>query len=164
MGLITPDLGLLFWMLVTFSIVVFILGKFAWKPILKMLAERENSIAEALDKAEEAKKQMASMQAENEKLLAQARTEREAILREAKEMKDTIISQAKASADLEGKKLIANAKESIEREKQLAINDLKNQVATYSLEIAEKLVRKKLESNKEQDELVNKAIGNFHLN
>lgn len=164
MNLITPDPGLLFWMLVTFGIVLYILGKFAWKPILKALGERENAITEALDKAEDAKKQMASMQAENEKLLALARTEREAILREAKEMKDSIIAQAKTSADIEGKKMIANAKENIEREKTSAINDLKNQVASYSIEIAERLIRKKLESNKEQDELVNKAINDFHLN
>ena len=164
MGLITPDFGLLFWMLLTFGIVLFILGKFAWKPILKALSDRENSISEALEKAEDAKKQMANMQAENEKLLVKARVERENILREAKEMKDSIISQAKTQADIEGKKLIANAKENIEREKTLAINDLKNQVAAYSVEIAEKLVRKKLESGKEQDELINKSINNFHLN
>lgn len=138
MGLITPDIGLLFWMLVTFGIVLYILGKFAWKPILKALSEREDSISEALDKAEEAKKQMAALKADNEKLLAQARVEREAILREAKEMKDSIIAQAKTSADVEGKKMIANAKENIEREKTAAINDLKNQVASYSIEIAEK--------------------------
>ncbi len=164
MGLITPDIGLVFWMLVTFGIVLFILGKFAWKPILKALNDRENSITEALEKAEEAKKQMGNLKAENEKLLAQARTEREAILREAKEMKDSIIAQAKTSADVEGKKMIANAKENIEREKSAAINDLKTQVAAYSIEIAEQLVRKKLESGKEQDELLNKAISKFHLN
>ncbi len=164
MNLITPDPGLLFWMLITFGIVLYILGKYAWKPILKALGERENAITEALDQAEEAKKQMASMQAENEKLLAQARSEREAILREAKEMKESIIAQAKTSADSEGKKMIAHAKENIEREKTAAINDLKNQVASYSIEIAERLVRKKLESNKEQEELVNKAIHDFHLN
>jgi F-type H+-transporting ATPase subunit b len=164
MGLITPDIGLVFWMLVTFGIVLFILGKFAWKPILKALGERENSIAEALDKAEEAKKQMASLKADNEKLLAQARTEREAILREAKEMKDSIIATAKTSAETEGKKMLASAKENIEREKNAAINDLKNQVAAYSIEIAEQLLRKKLESGKEQEELLNKAISKFHLN
>jgi F-type H+-transporting ATPase subunit b len=164
MGLITPDIGLLFWMLVTFGIVLYILGKFAWKPILKALSEREDSISEALDKAEEAKKQMAALKADNEKLLAQARIERDAILREAKEMKDSIITLAKTTADAEGKKMIANAKENIEREKTAAINDLKNQVASYSIEIAEKLIRKKLETNKEQEELVNKSIGDFHLN
>ncbi len=164
MGLITPEIGLLFWMFVTFGIVFFILAKFAWKPIMKSLSEREDSIAEALDKAEEAKKQMANLKADNEKLLAQARSEREAILREAKEMKESIIAQAKSSADTEGKKMIASAKENIEREKSAAIADLKNQVAAYSIEIAEKLIRKKLESNKEQDELVNKAINDFHLN
>lgn len=164
MDLIKPDLGLLFWMLITFGIVLYILGKYAWKPILKALSEREDAITEALEKAEEAKKQMANMQAENEKLLAQARAEREAILRDAKEMKESIIAQAKTSADVEGKKMIANAKENIEREKVAAIHDLKNQVASYSIEIAEQLVRKKLESSKEQEELVNKAINNFHLN
>ena len=164
MGLITPDIGLLFWMLVTFGVVLFILGKFAWKPILKALGEREDSIAEALDRAEEAKKQMANLKSENEKLLALARTEREAILREAKEMKDSIIAQAKTSADVEGKKMIASAMENIEREKTAAINDLKVQVASYSIEIAEQLVRKKLESGKEQEELLNKAISKFQLN
>jgi len=164
MGLITPELGLLFWMFVTFGTVLFILGKFAWKPILKSLSDRENSITDALNQAEEAKKQMANLKADNEKLLAQARSEREAILREAKEMKESIIAQAKSTADTEGKKMIANAKENIEREKTAAISDLKNQVAAYSIEIAEKLVRKKLESNKEQDELMTKAINEFHLN
>jgi F-type H+-transporting ATPase subunit b len=164
MGLVTPDIGLLFWMFVTFGIVFFILAKYAWKPILKSLREREDTIADALNKAEEAKRQMSNLKSENEKLLAQARTEREAILREAKEMKDSIIAQAKTSADIEGKRMIAAAKENINREKSAAINDLKNQVAAYSIEIAEKLVRKKMESDKEQDELVRKSIDNFQLN
>jgi F-type H+-transporting ATPase subunit b len=164
MGLVTPDLGLLFWMFVTFGIVFFILAKFAWKPILNSLKEREDSIADSLNKAEEARKQMANLKSENEKLLAQARVERENILREAKDMKDSIIAQAKTSADIEGKRLIAAAKENINREKNAAIDDLKKQVASYSIEIAEKLVRKKMESDKEQDELVRKSIDNFQLN
>ncbi len=164
MELLQPSFGLIFWMCLTFGILIFILTRFAWKPIMKMLSEREQSIEDALNKAEEAKKQMENLKADNEKLLAQARAERETILREAKEMKDGIIAQAKATADTEAKRMIATAKESIDREKQAAVADLKNQVAAYSIEIAEKLVRKKMESNKEQEELVNKAISSFQLN
>ena len=164
MELLQPSFGLIFWMCLTFGILIFILTRFAWKPIMKMLSEREQSIEDALNKAEEAKKQMENLKADNEKLLAQARAERESILREAKEMKDGIIAQAKATADSEAKRMIATAKESIDREKQAAVADLKNQVASYSIEIAEKLVRKKMESNKEQEELVNKAISKFQLN
>jgi F-type H+-transporting ATPase subunit b len=164
MGLVTPDIGLLFWMFVTFGIVFFILAKFAWKPILNSLRDRENSITDSLNKAEEARKAMANLKSENEALLAQARAERENILREAKEMKDSIIAQAKVTADTEGKRMIASAKENINREKNAAIDDLKKQVASYSIEIAEKLVRKKMESDKEQDELVRKSIDNFQLN
>src|SRR6185436_10424483 len=128
MKLVTPDIGLLFWMLVSFSIVLFLLKKYAWKPILKSLKERETSIADALNSAKQAKEEMASLKADNEKLLAQARAER-----------DLIIMEARSKATVEADRLLQVAREGIRNEKVAAINELKNQVAALSLEIAEKI-------------------------
>jgi F-type H+-transporting ATPase subunit b len=117
MELVTPDPGLLFWMTITFLLVLFILTKFAWKPIMKALKDRESSIEEAIQSAENARRQMDSLKADNEKLLQEARLERDKMMKEAKEMKESIISQARKSADEEGRKMIAAAKEAIDKEK-----------------------------------------------
>lgn len=164
MELIKPAIGLLFWMCITFGTVFFILRKYAWGPILKMLGEREESIENSLKQAEEARKQMDSLKADNEKLLAEARAERERMLKEAREMKDTIISQAKTTADTEGKKLISLAKESIEKEKIAALAELKNKVSQLSIEMAEKILEKKFENPAEQEKLVSEHLKNIHLN
>ncbi|MEI6509269.1 MAG: F0F1 ATP synthase subunit B [Bacteroidota bacterium] len=164
MELVKPGIGLLFWMTITFSIVLYILTKFAWKPILNSIRERESSINEAINAADNARKQMESLKADNEKLLAQARAERERMLKEANEMKDSIIAQAKRSADEEGRKIITNAKDSIEREKLNALNELKTQVAVLSVDMAEKILRKKMDDRTQQEAFVNDNLKSIKLN
>jgi F-type H+-transporting ATPase subunit b len=164
MELVKPGLGLLFWMTITFSIVLYLLSKFAWKPILQSIREREESINNAINSAEDARKQMAALKADNEKLLNEARIERDRMLKEAGEMKDSIIAQAKRSADEEGRKLIANAKESIEREKVNAMNQLKTQVAELSVDMAEKILRKKMDDRSQQEAFVNDNLKSISLN
>lgn len=158
MDLVTPSIGLIFWMTVTFLTVLFLLKKFAWKPILTALSERQTSIDTALQSAEKAKVEMQQMQANNESLLVQARQERENILREARELKDKIVSDAKTTADEEGKKMIAKAIDEISKQKVAAIAELKNQVAAFSLEIAEKIIVKKLDNSGEQQQLINEHL------
>ena len=159
MKLVTPDIGLLFWMLVSFSLVLFLLKKFAWKPILNSLKERENSISEALNSAKRAKEEMASLKSENEKLLAQARAERDVILKEARDAKDSIIIEARAKASTEADRLLQIAREGIQNEKMAAITELKNQVATLSIDIAEKILKEELSSPEKQKQLVQSFLG-----
>ena len=141
MNIIHPE-SLSFWTLIVFVCLLLLLRAFAWKPILKALKERETSINNALEAADEAKKEMANLKADNEKLLAEARQERDAILKEAREIKERIVSQAKEEAHQEGAKLIAHAKTSIENEKKMAIAEIKQQIATLSLDIAKKVLTK----------------------
>ncbi len=164
MELVKPGIGLLFWMTITFSIVLYLLSKFAWKPILKSLREREDSINNALNSAEDARKLMSALKSDNEKLLQEARIERDKMLKEASDMKDSIIAQAKRSADEEGRKLIANAKESIEREKLNAMNQLKTQVAELSVDMAEKILRKKMDDRSQQEAFVNDNLKSISAN
>ena len=158
MDLVTPAIGLVFWMTVTFVVVLLLLRKFAWKPLLGMLKSREESIHNALQSAERARTEMTRLQADNEALLQEARNERDMILREAREMKDKIVSDARNAADEEGKKMIAKASEEINKQKAAAISELKNQVASFSVEIAEKLLSKKLENNSEQQALIEQHL------
>ena len=148
------SLGLFFWMAVLFLALLFLLKKFAWKPILDSVNEREEGIKDALNAAEEAKKEMQNLQADNEKLLKEARAERDALLKEAREIKDKMISDAKDEAKEVATKLIENAQASIEQEKQAALSELKNQVAELSIGIAETVVKKELASKKDQLKLV----------
>lgn len=164
MNLLTPDFGLIFWQAITFLVVLFVLGKFAWKPIMGSLKERESSIEEALLSAENAKKEMLFLQAENEKLLEEARKERDSILKEALDAANQIKEDAKAETSKISSKMIEDARVVINTEKQAALNEVKNQVATLSLEIAEKLLRKNLSSDKEQKELVGKFVKDVKLN
>ncbi len=154
MELVTPSIGLVFWTTLCFGILLFLLGKFAWKPILASISEREKSIEGALLQAEAAKEEMARLTNENELLLKQARAERDQILKEAKQIKDNIINEAKESAQAEGTKIIERARIEIDNQKAIAMADVKNQVATLSLEIAEKVLRKQFEDQKKQDALV----------
>jgi len=144
MELVKPDFGLVFWMTVSFLIVVFLMRKFAWGPILSSLKERETSIEEALNAARKAKEEVAGMKAENERILMEARNERDKILKEARETKDMILNEARGKAQSEGDRLINIARETIQNEKMAAITELKNQVATLSIEIAEKVISKQL--------------------
>ena len=154
MQLVTPAIGLLFWMLLTFSILMFILKKFAWKPILTHIKDREETISNALSQAEKARDDMARLQGENEQLLAQARQERDAMLKEAREMKEKIIGEAKGAADEEAKKLITRAQDEINKQKLAAMDELKKEVAGFSVQIAEKLLAQNLENNDAQKKLI----------
>lgn len=164
MKLVTPDIGLLFWMLVSFGIVLFLLRKFAWKPILASLKSREENISEALNTAKKAKEEMASLKADNEKLLQQARAERDAMLKEARDTKDAIIAESKSKAQAEANKILASARETINTEKNAAIADLKNQVATMSIDIAEKILRQELSKDEKQKSLMENLMRDVPLN
>jgi len=164
MKLVTPDIGLLFWMLVSFGIVLFLLRKFAWKPILASLKSREESISEALNTARKAKEEMASLKADNEKLLQQARAERDAMLKEARDTKDAIIAESKSKAQAEANKILASARETINTEKNAAITELKNQVATMSIDIAEKILRQELSRDEKQKSLMENLMRDVSLN
>lgn len=164
MDLVTPGIGLIFWTTLFFLILLFILGKFAWPAILTAIKARNESIKQALDAAEKAKEEMAKLQADNQKILAEAKAERDAMMKEAKQLKDKLISEAKEEATQEGKRLVTNARESIQAEKKAAINDLKKQVANLSMDIAEKILKQKLEDSKAQKELINTLINEADLN
>ena len=162
--LVSPDPGLFIWSTVAFLILFFLLSKFAWKPIVKALDERERSIEDALSKAEMAKAEMAKLISENEDLLKEARLERDSILKEAKEIKDQIINDAKDQAKTEGAKLIEKAKDEITNQKLAAMAEIKNQVSSLSLAIAEKVLRKQLEDQDKQQALVNDLLKEVKLN
>lgn len=152
------SVGLFFWQTLLFIALVLLLKKFAWKPILNAVNEREQGIKDALDSAQKAKEEMANLQADNEKLLKEARAERDAMLKEARDIKNKMISDAKDEAKLEADKMVAQAQAAIESEKKAAIADLKNQVATLSLNIAEKVVKQNLATDDKQQELVKSLL------
>jgi len=164
MDLVTPGIGMIFWSTLFFLVLLFILGKFAWPAILTAVKARNESIRNALAAADRAKEEMAQLQSDNEKILAEAKAERDAMMREAKTMKDKLIAEAKEKASEEADKLVKNARESIQREKAAALNDMKEQMATLSVDIAEKILRMKLEGSKAQKELVDKLINEADLN
>lgn len=164
MGLVTPGIGLVFWMLLSFTIVLFILKKFAWGPILGMLKEREQSIDNALQSAQKAKEQMAQLQSDNEKILSEAKLERDKMMKEAREIKDKIIAEAKNQASVEANKLIEQARINIENEKTAAISEIKNQVINLSVDIAEKILRKELEDREKQKELTATLLKDIKFN
>ncbi|MEI7676013.1 MAG: F0F1 ATP synthase subunit B [Bacteroidales bacterium] len=164
MELVMPEFGLLFWMLISFSLLLFILKKFAWKPILKALSDRENSIDEALKSAQEAKNEMVKLHADNQQILMEAMRERDKMMKEASEMKEAIVSEAKNKAIIEAEKVIENARISIEREKMAAIDEMKNVIAVFSIDIAEKILKEKLTDDKQQKELVKKYVDQINVN
>lgn len=154
MELVTPGIGLIFWQLVTFLVVLFLLSKFAWKPIMASLREREHTIESALSQAEKARLEMQAMVANNEKLLAETRMERDRILREAQEAGNQLVEQAKTRATAEGNRMIESAREAINNEKQAALTEVKNLAGTLSINIAEKLLRHELQNPQAQQQLV----------
>ena len=158
MELITPGIGLLFWMLVMFGIVLWILKKFAWKPILNALENRETSIKEALLAADIAKKEMEKLKADNEVVMAEARAEKDKIVQEARNIREKMISDAKNEAVDEAKKILKSARRDIENEKVSAIMEVKNKVAELSIEIAEKILREKLADTKEQKSIIERLV------
>jgi F-type H+-transporting ATPase subunit b len=163
-SLITPGIGLIFWTSVVFLLLVGILGKFAWKPILNAIKTREKNISDALASAESALNDMRELKANNEKILAQAREERDALMKEAREAKEAILSEAKTKATKESERILASAREQINNEKNAAITDLKNQVATLSIDIAEKILKSDLSSDEKQKTLVNNLMKDVNLN
>lgn len=152
------SLGLFFWQLILFVALVLLLHKFAWKPILNSVNEREDGIKNALDEAENARKEMQNLNADNERILKEARAQRDTLLKEAREMKEGIISEAKNEAQAQATKIVAQAQETIQAEKQAAITDLKNQVAELSVGIAEKVVRGELADKNKQIKLVEELL------
>ncbi len=158
MELITPDFGLLFWMTIAFGIVFFVLAKFAFPVINGMLKKREEEINNALELAERTHKEMEQLQADNEQLLQQAREERVKMLNEAKQLSDKFVEDAKVKANEEKDRIIENAKEVIEHEKLAATTEIKNQIADISIKVAEKILGKALESDKEQLDYINSLL------
>lgn len=157
------SLGLFFWQLILFVALVLLLKKFAWKPILNAVNDREEGILKALESAENARKEMQNLTADNERILKEARIERDAMLKEAREMKESIISEAKGEAHAQATKVIEQAKSTIESEKHAAIAEIKNQVAELSLEIAEKVMRSELSDKNKQIKLVEDMLKEVKL-
>lgn len=164
MELLLPKLGLIFWMLVAFGITLWILGKYAWKPIMKSLDDREKNISDSIMSAENVRKEMSELKSENEALLAQAREERAQMMREAKETRDKIITDAKEVAKAEMNKIVADAQNVIHQQKMAAITDLKNQVGNLVIEVSEKVLRRELSSQQEQEKYIQQLTQNVDLN
>jgi len=164
MELVTPGIGLIIWMTLSFGIVLFILKKLAWRPILDALRKREDSIEEALQSAENARGEMTMLKTDNEKLLEESRAEREKMLKEALATANKIRDDAKKEAAKIGTRMIEDAKNTIQNEKKAALIDVKNQVASLSILIAEKLLRKKLGEENEQMKLVDDFVKEINLN
>lgn len=163
MELVTPEIGLVFWTTVSFLVLFFLLAKFAWKPIMGAIDERERFIEDSLRKAEAAKEEMSNLIGENEALLKRARVERDLILHEAKKVKDQMISDAKELAHTEGARMIELARVEINSQKAIAMADVKNQVASLSLEIAEKILKQQFADQHKQDELVSQLLKEVKL-
>src|SRR5687767_10714240 len=164
MDLLTPSFGLLIWTLLAFLIVLFILKKFAWKPILNSLKERENTIADSLATAERVRAEMSQLKSENEALLAKAREERAQLLKEARDTKDRIISEAKEQAKIEANKIVIDAQAAIQQQKMAALTDVKNQVGTLVIEVAEKVLRRELGNKSEQENYIKQLAEEVKLN
>ncbi|WAC09735.1 F0F1 ATP synthase subunit B [Dyadobacter pollutisoli] len=164
MSLLTPNPGLIFWMLVVFLLVVFILAKFAWKPIINGLKERENEIQGALDLAERTRAEMVKLKSDNEKLIAEANAVRDQILRDAKDAADRTILESKDKAAVEAQKMIESAREAIRNEQQLAVSKIRKEVATLSLEIAEKVLNRELKDKEAQEKLIAELASSARLN
>ena len=158
------SVGLFFWQTLLFVTLLFLLKKYAWKPILDAVNEREEGIKKALESAEQAKEEMANMNADNEKLLKEARAERDAMLKEAREIKSKLIGDAKDEAKVEADKLMTQAQAAIESEKKTAMAELKNHVAGLSVEIAEKVIREELSNKDKQLKLVESMLDEAKLN
>ena len=157
------SIGLFFWHSLIFIGLIFLLKKFAWKPILDAVEERDSSIKKAISSAENARKEVEALKEDNSRILKEARIERDKLLKDAKKTKEDLIENAKEEAKLEALKIINQANLSIENEKRLAIKELKNQVSLISMEIAEKVIKKELDDNKKQEEFLNKLIDETNI-
>jgi F-type H+-transporting ATPase subunit b len=164
MELITPGLGLIFWMTLAFLFLVYVLGKFAWKPILTMLRERETSIHEALNAANQAREEMKQLQFSNEQLLQEAKNERDALLNEARKVRDRLLEEAKIKAGEEASRIVEVAKASIHNEKMAAMTELKNQIAENSLTLAKFILKRELSDPQVQEEYVQELLKEIKFN
>jgi len=163
-SLTTPALGLVFWTTIIFALFFLILRKFAWKPILNAVNARDEMIKGSLASAEKARKEMLKLQGDNEAILKKAREEREGILKEARDIRDKLIAEAKGKAAEEAEKLVEKAKAGIEREKALALSDIREQVTSLSIGIASKLLGEKLRQTGEQEKLIENYLKDINLN
>lgn len=164
MDLITPSFGLVFWMLIGFGILFFILAKFAWPVIIGMILKREEYIKEQLSAAEMVRQDMGRLQSEHQKLLAEAKEERDNILADARKVRDKMYEDTKLKASEEARAIIEDAKKAIHFEKMKAVTDIKNEIATMSIEIAENLIRQELTDKKKSEEIVEKWMQDIVLN
>lgn len=164
MDLITPNIGLAFWTLLVFMLLLFILTKFAWKPILGAVKAREKNISESLELAVKTKAEMAALHAQNENLLKEARAQRDEIVRDAKETATKMVEDAKSVSKIEAEKIIISARQAIEAEKASAISEIRSQVADLSVQIAEKIIRKELSSDDKQKALASDLAQDINLN
>lgn len=164
MELLIPEVGLVIFQTIAFLLLMFVLTKFAWKPALAAIKEREQSIDDALNKAELAKQEMARLTSQNEELMKAAREERDLMLKEAKTLKDNIVNEAKTQAQTEGAKLIEKARIEIENQKKAALYELKSQVSSLSLDIAERVLRGQLDDKAKQEDLVANLLKDVELN
>lgn len=164
MELLTPGTGLIIWQLIVFVLLFLLLSKLAWKPIISSLKEREVSIQNALDTAEKARLEMSQLKSDNEKLLKEAREERDKILKEAREAGNRMKDEAQLEAKRQADKIVEDARAAINIEKQAALKDVRTQVALFSLEIAEKLMKEKLSDDKSQKQLVENYIKDLKIN
>jgi len=164
MELVTPEIGLIFWTTIVFLLLLVVLKKYAWTPILTAVDERNKSIEEALKAADKAKKEMLALNTDNERILIQAKKERDLLLKEGRETKDNIITEAKDKAKIEADKILITAKEQINNEKMKAITELKNQVAGMSIDIAENILKSELSDKNKQKELIAEALKSNELN
>ena len=162
--MIEPGIGLLFWMTLTFLILLFLLAKFAWKPILAAVNEREVTIVDSLNQAKLAKLEVENLKAENEIIIREAKVQRDMILKEARDIKDRIVGEAKDVAKIEGDKMIESARQTIIAEKSAAVADIKSQIGTLSVSIAESILKQKLDSDGAQDALVANILNTSNLN
>lgn len=163
MNLITPEFGLLFWQTVTFLVLLLLLSRFAWKPIMSSLREREETIEGALRSAELARQEMTKLRADNERLLDEARAERDAMMRKAQQTADIIVEEAKNKAAAESNRIVESARAAILSERQAAIDDIRRQVATLSVDIAEKVIRRQINGDTQQRQLVDQFVKDIHL-
>jgi F-type H+-transporting ATPase subunit b len=164
MELVTPQIGLIFWTTIVFTLLLIVLKKFAWKPILDSVDERNNSIENALKAADKAKEEMATLNADNQRILIEAKKERDLLLKEAREIKETIISEAKKNATIEADKIIISAKSQINNDKMKALVELKNQIAGLAIEMTEKILKSELSDKNKQKELIENALKSSELN
>ena len=163
MGLLTPGLGLLFWMLLTFSVLFFVLWKFGWPVMIKMMKDREENIKQSLEAADRAKIEMQQLQCNNELLLKQAQEERDEMLKETKALKEKMLEEAKKNAQQEAQRIIMDAREAINYEKLHAMTELKNQIANLSIEIAEDLLKHELSDKQKSNEIIENRISEIKL-